>query len=130
MRRVFKTRYFAKWMKQTELTNEALCQAVMEMQQGLIDAHLGGNVVKKRIALPNRGKSRSTRTLIATNYRGLWFFLMGFAKNERVNISFQELKNLQKIATDWLALDIRELQTAIKQGNLEEICDETSNIKK
>jgi len=78
------------------------------------DAHLGGNVVKKRIALPNRGKSRGTRTLIATNYRGLWFFLMDFAKNERVNISFQELKNLQKIATDWLALDIRELQTAFR----------------
>jgi hypothetical protein len=33
------------------------------MQQGLIDADLGGGVIKKRVPLPGRGKSGSTRTL-------------------------------------------------------------------
>ena len=37
----FKTRYFARWMRKTELSDEALCSAVVEMAQGLIDADLG-----------------------------------------------------------------------------------------
>ncbi len=41
MRRVLKTRYFARWMRKTELSDEALCSAVVEMAQGLIDADLG-----------------------------------------------------------------------------------------
>lgn len=39
-------------MRKTGLTDDALCAAVTEMAQGLIDADLGGHVVKKRIALP------------------------------------------------------------------------------
>ncbi len=56
MKRVFKTRHFGRWMRKTELTDGALCAAVMEMAQGLIDADLGGGVVKKRIGLAGRGK--------------------------------------------------------------------------
>ena len=51
---VFKTRHFARWMRKTELTNEALCEAVREMLLGLVDADLGGHVFKKRVALPIR----------------------------------------------------------------------------
>lgn len=49
MKRVFKTRHFARWMRKTELTNGALCEAVAEMVRGLVDADLGGGVVKKRV---------------------------------------------------------------------------------
>ena len=58
MRRVFKTRHFARWMRKTELTNLALCKAVAEMAEGLIDADLGGDVLKKRVALPRSRKKR------------------------------------------------------------------------
>lgn len=46
MTRVFKTRHFQRWMRKTELTSAALCKAVEEMAAGLIDADLGGGVVK------------------------------------------------------------------------------------
>jgi hypothetical protein len=36
MIRVFKTRYFQRWMRKTELTDAALCKAVLEMSSGLI----------------------------------------------------------------------------------------------
>ena len=65
--RVFKTRFFSRWMRKTELTDSALCHAVAEMGQGLIDADLGGGVVKKRIGLAGRGKRGGARTLVATN---------------------------------------------------------------
>ena len=67
MKRVFKTRYFTRWMRKTSLSNEALCKSVAEMERGLIDADLGGGMFKKRVALPGRGKSGSTCTLVATN---------------------------------------------------------------
>ena len=52
MKHILKTRYFAKWMSKTELNDSALCKAVSEMERGLIDADLGGGVVKKRVAFP------------------------------------------------------------------------------
>jgi hypothetical protein len=67
MRRVFKTRHFSRWMRKTELTDQALGEAVVAMEQGLTDADLGGGVIKKRVLLPGRGKSGSTRTLVAMN---------------------------------------------------------------
>ena len=73
MRRVFKTRHFARWMRKTELTNPAVCKAVAETAEGLIDADLGGDVLKKRVALPGRGKSGGIRTLVATRKGTRWF---------------------------------------------------------
>ena len=60
MKRVFKTRHFSRWMRKTELTDSALCSAAVEMAQGLIDADLGGGVVKKRVGLAGRGQRTST----------------------------------------------------------------------
>ena len=48
------------------------------MEQGLIDADLGGGVVKKRIALPGKGKSGGSRTIVANRKNSHWFFVYGF----------------------------------------------------
>lgn len=122
MKRVFKTRYFARWMRKTELTNSALCEAVTEMVRGLVDADLGGGVVKKRVALPGRGKSGGARTLLATNKGNRWFFVFGFEKNDRANISDQELEALQDLAQDLLARTGAQLDLAVQDSALEEIC--------
>jgi len=82
------------------LSDAALCQAVKEMEKGLIEANLGGDVVKKRLALPGRGKRGGARTLVATNKDNRWFFLFGFRKNERANITSEELEGLD-VGTAW-----------------------------
>lgn len=46
--RVFKTRQFDKWARNEGVTDRTLWAAVIEMENGLIDADLGGHVVKKR----------------------------------------------------------------------------------
>lgn len=127
MRRVFKTRHFTRWMRKTELANAALCTAVDEMVRGLIDADLGGGVVKKRVPLPGRGKSGSTRTLVATNKGNRWFFLFGFEKNERGNVSEKELEALQAIADDLLKLPSRDLDAQVESGALQEICHDNQD---
>lgn len=122
MKRVFKTRYFSRWMRKTGLTEQALCEAVSEMTRGLIDAELGGCVVKKRVALSGRGKRGSTRTLVATNKGDRWFFLFGFEKNERANISSKELEALQILAADLLKLTSQQLDAHVENAFLYEIC--------
>ncbi|RZF24512.1 type II toxin-antitoxin system RelE/ParE family toxin [Paraburkholderia sp. UYCP14C] len=123
MRRVFKTRHFNRWMRKAGLTDQLLCAAVAEMVAGLIDADLGGNVVKKRVALPGRGKSGGTRTLVATNRGSRWFFVFGFEKNERDNISAAELEALQKLAHDYLSRTSQQLDVAVADGAITEICN-------
>lgn len=94
VRRVFKTRHFSRWLRKSDLTDASLCAAVNEMVAGLIDAELGGDVVKKRVALPGRGKRGGARTLVATRKGSRWFFVYGFEKNERANITSTELEAL------------------------------------
>jgi len=122
MQRVFKTRSFARWALKVGLSDDALCQAVTEMLSGLIDADLGGGVVKKRVALPGRGKRGSSRTLVATNKADRWFFVFGFEKNERANINPKELQALQLTAADLLKLSAEQLNGAVRQETLQEIC--------
>lgn len=122
MSRVFKTRSFDRWMRKTALTDEALCAAVREMIQGLIDGDLGGGVVKKRVGLAGRGKRGGARTLVATNRGNRWFFVFDFEKNERANISAEEKEALQGIAQDLLSRTGTELDVAAQDGSLQEIC--------
>ena len=93
-----------------------------EMVAGLIDADLGGGVVKKRVGLSGRGKRGGARTLVATNRGTRWFFVFGFEKNERSNISDGELEALQSLAADLLARTAVQLELAVADGTLQEIC--------
>ncbi len=122
--RCFKTRHFARWFRKTGLSDALLCQTVDEMRKGLIDANLGGGVVKKRIALPGKGKSGGARTLVATNKSDRWFFLFGFEKNVRANITAEELQGLRIIASQLLGMAPGQLDEARRDGSLQEICHE------
>ena len=125
------TRQFLRWMRKTELTEPALCSAVAEMANGLIDADLGGGVVKKRVAMPGRGKSASTRTLLATNRASRWFFVFGFEKSERSNVTGKEVEALQRLAADLLRLSPSQLDAHVESDALKEIChDNPSQTRK
>ena len=121
-RRLLKTRTFCRWMRKTQLDDAALSGAVDEMERGLVDADLGGNVYKKRVALPGRGKRGSVRTILATNRDDRWFFLYGFEKNERENITQTELTALRCLAQDLLSCPDAALEVALASGELTEIC--------
>jgi len=81
--------------------------------------------VKKRIALPGRGKRGSTRTLLATNWDNKWFFVFGFEKNELENISEKELATLKMLAKDLLGMTAAQIKVAVGEGILVEVENET-----
>ncbi len=96
--RIFKTKTFARWMRKEGLKDAGLVNAVGEMEDGKMDANLGGQVFKKRVAFPGRGKSGSARTLIAYKNGERAFFMFGFSKNEKANIDSSELRALKLMA--------------------------------
>jgi len=111
-------------MRKTGLADDMLCRAVSEMMQGLVDGDLGGNLLKKRISLSGRGKRGGGRTIVATNRCDRWFFLYGFEKNERANISKNEIKALRELAAQYLAFDDKQIEWAVRSGKLLEVYDE------
>ena len=127
MKRIFRTRTFSRWARKVGLPDSALSHAVSEMERGLIDADLGGNVVKKRVPLAGRGKRGGARTLVATQFDDRWFFLYGFAKNERANLTANELRVLQEVAKDVLAFNDTDLAMAVNTGELVEIDHDEEN---
>ena len=60
--------------------------------------------------------------MVATNRSNRWFFLFGFEKSERANISPSELQALKVIADDLLRLTSAELDSQVDCEVLEEIC--------
>jgi len=61
------------------------------------------------------------RTLLATNKRGRWIFIFGFEKNERANVSANELEALQTLAKDLLALTEEKIRIYKDSGKLIEV---------
>jgi len=108
-------------MRKTDLSDISLCKAVDEMADGLIDADLGGGLFKKRAAVPGRGKRGSARTLVATNKGNRWFFLFGFEKKERANVSTKEKEALQCLARDLLGFSVDVIEVLIEEGSLMEV---------
>ena len=122
--RVFKNREFAVFARRQRISDGALCVAVKDVRRGLIDADLGGGVIKQRIARPGAGKSGGFRSILAFRVERHTFFIFGFAKNERENIAPDDLKRLKELAKQLFALDAEPLQAALDFGALTEvICD-------
>jgi len=88
------------------------------MLNGLVDADLGGGVFKKTGGLARERQTRSVRTLLATNRNDRWFFVLGFEKSDRANISKKELVALQSLADDLLSLQKWQILAAIEDGLL------------
>ena len=118
---IYKTKTFVQSFDKNILSDLLLVNAVEEIKRGLVDANLGGSLYKKRIAIDNKGKSGSVRTLIAIYHNKKFFFLYGFKKNERDNISEKELRALKKLAKVYLRSTDEEINKYIQKGLLVEV---------
>jgi hypothetical protein len=121
---IHKTKVFSRWARKEGLGDRALCAAVAEMAAGLYEADLGGNLLKKRIARRGHGERDGFRTLVATNKDDRWFFVYGFAKNERSNIEVKDEVALKLLAATLLAMTTIALDsTNIADELIEVNCD-------
>ncbi|MCK6450081.1 MAG: type II toxin-antitoxin system RelE/ParE family toxin [Alphaproteobacteria bacterium] len=119
--RVFKTKAFARFAAHEEIADVELCDAVRRAEQGLIDAGLGGGVVKQRLARKGQGKSGVFRSIVLFRRGEKAFFVYGFAKSGRDNIRRDELMAFRKLADEMLAYGEEALEAAMRNGTIMEI---------
>lgn len=119
--RVFETKSFARFARKANLDDAVLCMTVADAERGLIDADLGGGVIKQRVARQGRGKSGGFRVMILYRPRVRAFFVYGFPKSERANVSRDELAALKELASEMLAYGEAQIAIAVASGALIEV---------
>lgn len=123
--RVLKDVEFNNWAIEYGVTDEMLCVAAKEIEDGLVEARLGGFLLKKRVAAPGRGKSGSYRTIVGHRQADRLIFVHGFAKNETDNIKKNEKAALRKLCDVYMGADDKKLAEMIKKNTILEIeCNE------
>jgi hypothetical protein len=118
---VYKTKEFARFARKADVAGKALLAAAKLVAAGHPDADLGGGVFKQRIAREGGGKSGGFRTIILFKVGGHSFFVHGFAKNEKANVTSRELKALKKLASTFLGFGAEALRKACVAGEIAEV---------
>lgn len=121
--RIFKNAWFERFAHKQNIQDAALRDAVHRAEQGLVDADLGGGVIKQRVARPGQGRSGGYRTLILYRQAHCAFFVYGFAKSHQANISDEEEAAFEKAARHVLELTDQQLATLIQNGQFSEVDD-------
>ena len=119
--KLYKTKWVSRFARRERLADRSLAEAIARAERGLIDADLGGGLIKQRVARSGQGRSGGYRMLVAFRSADRAVFLYGFAKSEQENISPDELVTLREIAASWLAADVQGIARAIAENALEEV---------
>ncbi len=127
---VFKTKWLARFARRERLDDANLRDAIDRAERGIVDADLGGGLIKQRVARAGQGRSGGYRMLLAYRSGERAVFLYGFAKNERENIESDELQTLREIGAGWLAADTKSIAKAISEDALQEVKNDDENAVK
>jgi hypothetical protein len=118
---IYKTKTFDRFARSESINDEKLTEAVSRAGQGLIDADLGGGLIKQRVAREGQGRRGGYRVIIALRKQGFVVFLFGYAKSAVDNLDDKQTTVLQGIAARWLNADAATLRKALEQGELLEV---------
>ena len=119
--RVFTSKGVKRFARRERITDASLLTAIERAKQGSIDVDLGGGLIKQRVARTGQGRSGGFRLIVAYREADRAVFLYGFAKNDRDNISSEELQTLRTIGANWLAATDKLIDQAVGDGDLQEI---------
>ena len=122
--RIFKVNGFVRFAKGEGIADKTLIDAVARAAMGLIDADLGGGVIKQRVARPGQGKSGGYRTIILFRRGTRAIFAFGFAKKDRDNLDRAELAAFRKAAELFLGFNQTEVAAMIESGTWLEVNDD------
>jgi hypothetical protein len=126
--RVYKNAWFAKFADRERIADAALCEVVARTELGLIDANLGGGLLKQRVARPGEGKSGGYRTLIFFRFEESAVFAFGFAKKDQANLNDRELVEFKRAAKEFLAFDQVQIDALVEIGRLTEVICEQEDV--
>lgn len=122
--RIFKTKPFDRFARKERIADDAIREAIERAERGLVDADLGGNVIKQRVARQGQGRSGGYRTIVLLRIGARAVFAYGFAKNARDNIRDDELTAFRALAAELLNYDDGAIERAVETETLIEVMDD------
>lgn len=118
---VYKTKPFARFARKARIRDSELWEAASLANAGMIDADLGGGVIKQRIARPGEGKSAGSRSIILFRLNRRAVFVYGFEKKDLGNIKTGELEAFRELADVILGYSEAEIAKRVADGALIEV---------
>jgi hypothetical protein len=118
---IYKLKSFARFARAEDIDDGSLAEAVERAARGLIDADLGGGLIKQRVARKGQGRRGGYRVMVAFRAADFAVFLFGFAKSAQANLDDRQLNMLRGFAAAWLAADAKTIRQALEQGELVEV---------
>ena len=112
---VLLTKLFKKWAKKVDLSEEALLNAIDDLEAGSSVASLGKSLFKIRVKRPHSGKSSGFRTIVVYRKADRCVYLHGFAKSKKDNISLKDLRDLQKFGSYLVNLHGKDLMDLVEE---------------
>jgi hypothetical protein len=121
--RAYLTRSFDRDAKRDGISDEDCREAIRRAERGLIDADLGGGLIKQRIPRGNQGAARGSRAVVFYRRGRVAVFLHVFPKSRKANLSKSELADYLEAARVLENLTRNELlaSRATKEWRLLEI---------
>jgi len=119
--RIFRTKWFTRFARREGISDSSLLDAIARAERGLVDADLGGGLIKQRVARQGEGRSGGYRFLFAYRARERAVFFFGFGKSARENLEPDEMNTARQVAADWLAADALRIAQAVEDGALTEV---------
>ena len=126
--RIYKNRWFAKFASREAISDAALVEAIDRARRGLIDADLGGGLIKQRVARQGGGKSGGYRTLVIFRHERSAIFVFGFAKSSLANLNATELRAFKHAARIMLALTQAQIDIEVREARLFEVKDDAGKL--
>jgi hypothetical protein len=110
-----------KFMRKERIADVTLVDAIVRVESGLIDADLGGGLLKLRLARAGQGRSSGNRTIVDCRVGARAFFLVGYGKSDLDNIGDATLARLRRFAEELQRLTEDELENITASGAMREI---------
>lgn len=118
---IYKNSYFERFAQRNKISDLDLTKAVERINKGLIDADLGGSLIKQRIARKGQSRSRGYRTILVCVKESRYFFIYGYAKSDKDNLTNSEMREFKKLAQIFSTLSDKQLKELLKQKSLIEV---------
>lgn len=115
--KAFKTKAFQREANSDGVSDDDCAEALRRAERGLIDAKLGGRLIKQRIPRGNRGAAKGSRAIIFYKWGEVAIFLHIFPKSGKANLTKSELAAYLEFAQELEKLTDEKLEElSIKNG--------------
>jgi hypothetical protein len=114
--KVYKTKPFSRFARKARISDNELWNAAVLADEGVVDADLGGGVIKQRIARAGEGKSGGSRSIIVFRRGDRAVYVYGFEKKDQAKIRSRELEAFRKLAKLVLGYTLADMAREIAAG--------------